>query len=51
MSDLTDHNFFDKGVSYCHKDFDEDNIKPESCVYIDVEYDEWQGHQDWYRKC
>jgi len=50
MSDIGEHEFFDNGVCYSHKDFSGDNIKSNSCIYLDVEYDEWQGHIDGYTK-
>lgn len=48
--DDPNYKFFDVGVSYSHKDFATDNAKDNSCIYLDVEYDEWQGHQDGYTK-
>ncbi len=48
--DSPDYKFFDKGIGYSHKDFTVENIKPESCIYLDVEYDEWTGHLDGYQK-
>ncbi len=48
--DDADYKFFDNGMSYSHKDFSTDNVKNNSCIYLDIEYDEWQGHQDGYKK-
>jgi hypothetical protein len=44
------YKFFDKGISYSHKDFTAGSINHESCIYLDVEYDEWTGHLDGYKK-
>ncbi len=45
-----DYKFFDNSISYSHNDFQEGNINLESCIYLDVEYDEWLGHQSGHVK-
>ncbi len=41
--------FLDDKVSYCHSDFNEE-IVDDSCIYLDVEHDVWNGHLEGWSK-
>ena len=46
---IDDYNFFDTGISYSHADFQGEALN-QNCIYLDVEYDQWGGHQNGYSK-